>query len=94
MPSSEEKCLRVRCGRVSRRLGRCERVGSPGGRVARKKLSPGGAAGGSGKGPPRFAEDNFADRGWHWPRLQPFFRPRSESENVQGMHCFSRPCTL
>ena len=54
------------CSRVSRRLGRCERVGSPGGRVARKKLSPGGAAGGSEKGPPRFAEDNFAGRGWHW----------------------------
>ena len=26
-----------------------------------KKLSPGGAAGGSGEGPPRFAEDNFAE---------------------------------
>ena len=26
-----------------------------------KKFSPGGAAGGSGEGPPRFAEENFLD---------------------------------
>ena len=44
-------------------FGRRWSCGTVGAELAeKKKFSPGGAAGGSGKGPPRFAEENFLGR--------------------------------
>ena len=43
-------------------FGRRWSCGTGGAELAeKKKFSPGGAAGGSGEGPPRFAEENFLD---------------------------------